>query len=212
MEGASIDLRPTASPSGRVGEAIRSESTSHVDAEAARRFGSAIHGLFELIEFIEDPLPDEERLRTQLRRIWPRGDRSWQDQVLSEFRQMLERPEVRSVLSREALRESVVPTAEALRVWREAGWLELTEEGVLEAGVFDRVVVFERGGTAVGALLVDWKTDRVDSTSAEAHAHRYRAQLEAYRSAVARIEGLSLDSIHACIVFPRAGIRVGLGE
>ena len=124
---------------------------------------------------------------------------------------MLEYPEVRSVLSRASLLESM-PGAEGLRVWREAGWLQLTDEGALETGFFDRVVVFDRAETAVGALLVDWKTDRVDSESAPAHARRYQEQLEAYRSAVARIEGLGIESVQACILFPRSGIRVSLGS
>ena len=74
----------------------------------------------------------------------------------------------------------------------------------------DRVVVFERAGVAVGALLVDWKTDRVDAASAQIHAQRYRGQLEAYRNAVARIEGLALESVQACVLFSRVGIRVTL--
>ena len=145
----------------------------------------------------------------QLRRLCPGGDRDWQDRTLSEFHAMLKNPEIRSVLSRAALLEST-SAAESLRVWREAGWLQLTGEGVLEAGVFDRVVVFERAGVAVGALLVDWKTDQVDAQSAEVHAHRYQGQLDTYRNAVARIEGLAIESVEACILFPRTGIRVTL--
>ena len=61
-----------------------------------------------------------------------------------------------------------------------------------------------------GALLVDWKTDRVDSESAQVHAQRYLDQLNAYRGAVAAIEGLAFESVQACILFPRAGIRVTL--
>ena len=207
--GAPADLLAAPAPSGRTNQTPQSDGVPTRHAEEARLFGTAIHGLFELIEFIEDPLPEEERLRQQLRRLCPGGDRGWQDRTLSEFHAMLEHPEIRSVLSRAALLESS-PTAESLRVWREAGWLQLTTEGALEVGVFDRVVVFERAGVAVGALLVDWKTDRVDAESAQIHAQRYRGQLEAYRNAVARIEGLALESVQACILFARVGIRVTL--
>ena len=207
--GGPADLLAAPPPSDRPDQAPRSYEAPTRHAEEARFFGTAIHGLFELIEFIEDPLPEEERLRQQLRRLCPGGDRGWQDRTLSEFHAMLGHPEIRSVLSRVALLESS-PTAESLRVWREAGWLQLTTEGALEVGVFDRVVVFERAGVAVGALLVDWKTDRVDAASAQIHAQRYRRQLEAYRNAVARIEGLALESVQACVFFSRVGIRVTL--
>ena len=209
--GAPPDLLSVSTASDRTTQGGRSDEATNLHSREARRYGNVIHGLFELIEFIEDPFPDQARLRQELRRLWPGGDRSWQDRMLSDFQSMLEYPEVRSVLSRASLLESM-PGAEGLRVWREAGWLQLTDEGALETGFFDRVVVFDRAETAVGALLVDWKTDRVDSESAPAHARRYQEQLEAYRSAVARIEGLGIESVQACILFPRSGIRVSLGS
>ncbi|MEE2681834.1 MAG: UvrD-helicase domain-containing protein [Planctomycetota bacterium] len=178
LQGTPLDPLPGYSPSRMVKKAAGRDTMPPVDGQEARRYGSAIHSLFELIEFIEDPLPSEERLRSQLHRFCPRNDPDWQDRVLADFHGMLEHPEVRSVLSREDLLRTA-PSAEALRVWRESGWLQLTDEGLLATGIFDRVVVFERAGVPVGGIVVDWKTDRVDSASAERHALRYQAQLDA---------------------------------
>ena len=179
------------------------------NAEQARLFGTAMHGLLEMIEFIEDPLPAESVLRAQLRRVCPNTDASWQLQVLQSFREIIDQPQVRKALSRDQSIESRTGATD-LRVLREVHWLRSAPDGRLQQGVIDRVLVFECSGVPVGALIIDWKTDRIDPVEADQHSERHQHQLGTYRAALAEAEGLALDSVEACVIYLRSDIRIGL--
>jgi ATP-dependent exoDNAse (exonuclease V) beta subunit len=87
-----------------------------------------------------------------------------------------------------------------LEVWREKSFAVVWErEGEREVltGTFDRVVVGRDGkGKAVGAEVVDFKTDRLDGDKEKKErAEYYRPQLEAYAEAVSKLTGLSREKV-----------------
>jgi ATP-dependent exoDNAse (exonuclease V) beta subunit len=87
-----------------------------------------------------------------------------------------------------------------LEVWREKSfavvWEREGEQGVL-TGTFDRVIVGRDGkGRAVGAEVVDFKTDRLDGEKEKTErAEYYRPQLEAYAEAVSKLTGLDREKV-----------------
>ena len=105
--------------------------------------------------------------------------------------------------------------SDELVVWRERRFaLHLpNEHGVLELwqGAFDRVVLVKRGGQAVRADLIDWKSDHVAANAVAARVATYRPQIEAYRRVLARITGLDEGAITTRIAFLHAGSVVDLG-
>jgi ATP-dependent exoDNAse (exonuclease V) beta subunit len=87
-----------------------------------------------------------------------------------------------------------------LEVWREKSFAVVWErEGKREVlnGTFDRVVVARDGkGKAVGAEVVDFKTDRLDGEKERTErAEYYRPQLEAYAEAVSKLTGLDREKV-----------------
>ncbi|MBC7835863.1 MAG: UvrD-helicase domain-containing protein [Phycisphaerales bacterium] len=88
-----------------------------------------------------------------------------------------------------------------------------TNQPVFVSGAFDRVVLGVRQGRPVWADVIDFKTDDVLPTSAEAWAgriERYRPQVEAYQRAIAQLFRLAEADISGCLVFIRAGEAVEL--
>ena len=173
----------------------------------SRRFGTAVHRLLERVEFSEQ-VPPAAELEAVVSDLLHGDDE--RIEVLEAFSRMLEQPAVRSVLSREALLSGTEHGTQ-LRVHRELPWIRLQESGRMQSGSVDRVVVFERDGRPVRALVVDWKTHDLEGSEADAVAGAHHAQLSAYRETVAGLEGLPESSVEACVVFPVSGIRIPVG-
>jgi ATP-dependent exoDNAse (exonuclease V) beta subunit len=97
-----------------------------------------------------------------------------------------------------------------LEVWREkcfaVVWEKDGKRKVL-TGTFDRVVVGrDEKGKAVGAEVVDFKTDRLDGENERTErAEYYRPQLEAYAEAVSKLTGLSRDMVTTRIAWVWGG-------
>ena len=93
-----------------------------------------------------------------------------------------------------------------LEVWRERSFAVVWErEGKRQVlnGTFDRVVVGRDGkGKAVGAEVVDFKTDRFEGEKEMTdRAEYYRPQLESYAEAVSKLTGLSRDMVTSRIAW-----------
>ena len=83
------------------------------------------------------------------------------------------------------------------------------DEDVVLSGTFDRLVVLYDGDRAVGADVLDYKTDDVpgdDPQAIDARVEQYRPQLEAYRRAAIRLLGLSPARVSARLLFVGPGI------
>lgn len=164
---------------------------------SASRRGSLFHEWFAKIEWIEDGLPDRDRLLQVARARWP-GEPGL-EALWDEFRQRLDRPAVREALSRAALPEG------GDQVWTERPVLVRDGQALLR-GTIDRLVVARSAGRVDRALVVDFKTDRLAGPQQLAErAQTYAPQVVAYRRAVARMFRLPLDRVHGRLVFVEVG-------
>jgi ATP-dependent helicase/nuclease subunit A len=90
-------------------------------------------------------------------------------------------------------------------VWRERAFEVVIDQDWI-TGVFDRVIVKrDSAGRAVGAVVIDYKTDSVGTGDHEATAGRYAQQLDLYRKVVAILVGVQIQRISCWVVF--TGVR-----
>ena len=97
-------------------------------------------------------------------------------------------------------------------------WLERPFDVVLEddsgskalvSGCFDRVQIYkdDRDGVA-RALIIDYKSNKVDENSLKRLIEHYRPQLDTYRRALGVLLGISPNLIRCALVFTRIGAVV----
>ena len=99
--------------------------------------------------------PDEELLRRKLQAMQlPQTNLA---AIVARFRGALEKPGIRAILSRSAYAGGHRP-----EVWRERPFAIRHEEAILR-GTFDRLVVLFDGEKAVGADILDFKSDSLDA-------------------------------------------------
>jgi len=169
-------------------------------------FGSAIHRLFQKIEWIEDA--DIGRVVAEWREESSEPELFLAD-VERQFRVCLINDEVRRKLARP------VGTAGA-EVWREAPFdlvLESKGRKYLMSGRFDRLVVErDADGRPIRATVFDFKSNRVESEGALLEAaDGYASQMADYARAAARLLGLSVSQVSTVLLFTRTGwIKVSL--
>lgn len=161
---------------------------------SAGGLGSAVHGLFEQIEWLDDlsEAEREDRWRAQLLRC-----PEFADEATRQAAKSLADEEIRSRFLRETWRDPIV--------WIEKRFEMITGEGEWISGVFDRVIL-ERddSGAFTGARVVDFKTNQVETEEEIAAAvEHYRPQMTAYRKAMARLTGLEEKSIGCELIFTR---------
>jgi ATP-dependent helicase/nuclease subunit A len=191
-----------------------------------RVFGSAIHRLFQQIEWIETF--DAEQA-VQAWRATATEPMAVLRDVEQQFRKSLASEEVRQALSREhamslereatekpehTANNASVPSVAAcsgsrLVLWREKAF-ELLHEGQLLAGQFDRVVIHRGPNNKIERVsLFDFKSNRVESEAAlHFTVDKYRDQMALYAAALRHILGPA--PITTCLVFTRVGRVVEL--
>jgi ATP-dependent helicase/nuclease subunit A len=171
--------------------------------EGARDRGSLVHAWFEAIEWLDDGLPADEVL---LARGPALGlERAAAREVLEEFKICLAGA-VGQVLQRSAYAGCSAEVMEVRREWPFAvrDCDPQTGAAALLSGQFDRVVIGIRGGRAVWAEIVDFKTDRVaDEEGLMGRVEMYRPQVRAYRRAAGAL--LGIEEVSARLAFTRAG-------
>jgi len=197
------------------------------------RQGTAIHACFEAIEWLDlDGAPSDETLEEILYPILL--EKSEVRRALERFRASLKSPFVRTLLSRSTYER---PTAENVasratnrglrapgwKVFRERPFSLLKGKDILMRGTIDRLVVLYDGERAVGADVLDYKTDRFtkweefrgDPTKFEVSPtgspipketlEEYRTQLACYGEVVGKQFALSQDQISLRLAFVDAG-------
>lgn len=87
-------------------------------------------------------------------------------------------------------------------VWRERGF-DMVMEGQWVSGIFDRVMVErDADGKAIGAVILDFKTDAVsDEASMQKRALGYAPQIKLYVQAVCRLTGLPSSKVRTGLLF-----------
>lgn len=163
-----------------------------------RVFGSALHGLFQKIEWIETT--DVDQLVSEWRAT-AAGSPSILHDVERQFRDCLARDEVRRCLTR--------PAGDVV-VWTEAPFDLLVErdgEQRIMSGRFDRLVVErDNKGCVTGATVVDFKSDRVKTESElRDRTAGHTAQMKDYAQVAAQLLGLTPAAVKSVLLFTRIG-------
>lgn len=154
--------------------------------------GSLIHAWLELIEWLDgdSPLPDDAALIAVAHRVAPGVGEGWLTDQIGCFRE---------TLGHRAVRQALVQPSSPHDLWRERRFaVELG--GNLIEGAFDRVTTFREQGVAVGAELIDFKTNRIDPQQADELLETYRGQIETYRKALAKILQLDFRAVRAALL------------
>lgn len=172
--------------------------------------GTLVHAWMEQIEWLDNGLPDRERLRqVALQRRSEIGEVSdWFAGLSERFCQQLAAPQIAAVLSRAFYAKSC-PAGAELVVQRERSFA-IRHGDELLSGSIDRLVVIHRGGKPIAADVLDFKTDELtpgDSAALAAKVSFYRPQLEAYRTAASQLLRLPPDRISARLVFLSGGVQ-----
>ncbi len=203
------------------------------------RQGAALHACFESIEWLDvDGVPSDERLESVLYPIL--SERSEVRRALERFHEAIKSPFVRMLLSRATYERPTTENAPQFgallsaatcrgarspvwRVFRERPFSMLKDKDLLVRGTIDRLVVLYDGDRAVGADVLDYKTDRftnweefsVNPTKFEEAPNgspipretleEYREQLAFYGEVVGKQFALSQDQISLRLAFVDAG-------
>lgn len=183
---------PSRSHQAEDARAILRESALHADARTA---GTVWHAWFETVEWSEEWKLTDAELEARAR---PFG---WSPEQcrehLSEFRRCMSGPAA-AALSRKRY-QGRPGLAEVAREWG----LAWNTQGLV-SGRMDRVVIGLVDGKPAWAEVLDFKTDRVHSR--EEAVDRYRAQIDAYRHALARCLRLPLASVGGLLLFVKSGL------
>ena len=152
----------------------------------ARERGTALHILFEAIEWLEDFQCDSSELGLLL----PWLEESRKAEILLEFKTLIASPIIRHELSQARFnpKGSVV-----LR--REQGFA-IQYERQLVSGVIDRLVIGYEEAQPVWAELLDFKSDKLDGPNAvEERVERYSTQISYYVRAVQSLVGAEIPVV-----------------
>lgn len=174
----------------------------NLDSAAAVE-GTIAHGWLELVGWLEDGLPTEDALMAAARAIDPRIPADRLAALRERWGRWTASDPVRRALSRASYGEGAA-------LEREVRFIHRDGDAVLE-GAIDRLVLLRQDGRVTGAVILDYKTDRVDPSDAgalAAKAETYRPQLHAYRRAVAGWYRIPAETISCRLVVLEAGAVV----
>ena len=176
--------------------AIRDESeTEHhagvaplgvVEREAVRSFGTAVHGLFEQVEWLNAVLP-----------CWVAEPRSAEEKLVSAA---LQQEDIRTLFTRQP--GQVVYNEQNIDAVEGDKWI---------SGTLDRLVLtHDASGKVAEAHIIDFKTDiRCGESPVEQDAHLCRihsAQMKLYRELIAAAFELPVEAVRVTLIScPREG-------
>jgi hypothetical protein len=169
-------------------------------------------------EFAGAAMPDNALLRTAalcelagLPALPPDNLELFLTGLMDDFQAMLRTPEIHRALARPSITPVPGIGAREFELWRERPFAVRLDNQLL-SGRFDRVVVYRSvgpglPGQALGAEILDFKTDRIapDKSNLPERIERYRPQLHAYRRALAAMLGLDPARITAQLLFVDSG-------
>jgi hypothetical protein len=180
-------------------------STLRLDAGPALERGAVVHAWCKGIEWIEDGIADDDELRAIARMTVPGMPADQVTGLITEFRGWMGAESIRSALSRDGLPSDLFTV---ICVENELPFVCRVGDEIQE-GIIDRLVLIQRDGRIVGAEILDFKTDSVESGVDEAltaHAELYRPQILAYCNVVREQYGLAEGDVGGKLVFLGAGV------
>ncbi len=174
-----------------------------IDQAALR--GSVMHEWFAQVNWLNDGMPDDQRLRRMAANLGasPQQISQWIEQWL----EAMERPEIAKLLTRP-------DDGDIYTVWRERSFA-LRRGDELISGKVDRAIITGEPQQPGGATVIDFKTDAIDPAESidrqlDALVGRYAAQVADYRFAVATMTGLGEAKVDAALAFAGIGKVVWL--
>jgi len=179
------------------GEEEELTGASFLFSPAARRaadLGTAVHELFELVEWSHDAEPDHivERLKER-----QRPDDTVFEQAAEQFK---------SAVVHAAIARALARPEGPCRLWREKNF-EVVLEDHWVTGTFDRVVLVGEDGAWDRAVITDYKTSRIDRPGDLERAQRtYAPQMKLYRKVLSALTGLDGANIELRLIFTRTGL------
>ncbi len=162
-------------------------------------YGTVMHAFFQQVEWLDEQTepPGEDELQQVAAAIAHERPEQEIERIITRFYELLSDPTVQQALAPPAQ----VPADQTLDLWREKPFAVRLDDDLVQ-GYFDRVVVRRRGGRAVGASILDFKTDSVsDDTVLEEKLGYYQPQIRAYRRCLATMLGLPPQQIEAALLF-----------
>jgi ATP-dependent exoDNAse (exonuclease V) beta subunit len=160
-----------------------------------RSYGLFVHRLCEKISWLDASLPSVDAL---LGASDMRAD-DWHCRAAQAFVQAIANPHIAGLFQR--TRYGGI----GVELFCERSFVIRLDDGSLLAGTFDRLVVGE-DSTGKFAEVIDFKTDRLNAgENLESRIGRYTPQLEAYRTAAARIVQAPVDRVRATLAFLSLG-------
>lgn len=184
-------------------------------------FGTVIHRLFEMIQWIEDGVPNESALKSAVESlghlsIAPSESEQGEfvDRAIDYFKRSLQCPVIREAMAKSvrvdvkewpelgSLEPSLQTSPPELEVRNERDFVVRDGQQLLR-GTIDRLVEYWSGDRRIAAEIIDYKTDRSDGSPGflEKRIEYYRPQIESYRRAVATWTGLEPGRIRARLLF-----------
>ena len=157
-------------------------------------FGSAIHALFEAVQWLED-CDTESVIEAWLQRA-SESDLIKRD-VCKQFRE---------AVAMSSVRDALRCPAGNVELWCEKRF-EVVLESQWVTGIFDRVtIVRDDSGQALSATILDYKSNQIHQPAQFKKAvETYRPQLELYSKALSRILKLPPSAITKQLLFTRTG-------
>ncbi|MCX7847225.1 MAG: UvrD-helicase domain-containing protein [bacterium] len=160
-------------------------------SRAAALFGTALHAVFQQVEWLDNVPPDDELVRVVQQSV-PALDPPRCAEVVRTFHAACALPEVVAALTR---------PAEPCEVRREVAFSVIVREATVH-GVCDRVVCFPSFAAPQRIYICDYKSDLVrDEEEQAVHRARYATQLEIYREALSEAYGLPREAVSAELLF-----------
>ena len=163
-------------PSSHGGTEFGGASLFEPKGADAAAFGTAVHAIFEQIEWAD-------KNTSAILKAHEESNPA----AAAEVDRCLQNAEVAALFE---------PIAGA-NVWRERPF-ELVIDDEFCSGVFDRVHLLEDS-----AVIIDFKTDRVDADTIDDAVKRHQPQLELYRRVLARLTEIPETAITCQLVFTR---------
>ncbi|MGN1065395.1 MAG: PD-(D/E)XK nuclease family protein, partial [Thermoguttaceae bacterium] len=151
--------------------------------------GTALHACFEHVMWLDDGMPDSERLQTILAAVFD-GDRDKAAKIYEQFKRICELDFTRKLLSRASYPYET-------KVFQERQF-SFTKGDTLIRGTIDRLTLLYDEGRLVGADVIDFKSNKY----VKGRTHEdYDKQLRFYGEAVANLFQLRSDQINLRYVF-----------
>lgn len=194
------DMLKTVTPSGAEEGTVFAGSLFGSASDSAMKTGSAVHELFEKVEWGSTVKADAICMEWEEKADYPGTAIAAAKEI---FLRSLRHPELLNSLEK--------PSANA-ELWREKRF-ELILDGTWIRGEFDRVTLIKNSvGEIVEASILDYKTDNIGSDEDLTRAVlTYSPQLKLYQKALSMLVKLPMEKIILNLAFVRIGKVVCIG-